>query len=204
MTSKESFRLGFLTKLAEAGISPTQLDSWIMKRAAGGFFNMGAKDMLSGGKSVLGGLLGLGKGLGKGLLYGIPLTSAAGGYMLASKDQTTEEDVKAMEDVALTKEYENAIHQLHEKNVSKKPRVRKPRPALTAEERDPTNMSTLGLKAAAAIQPLKQIPALPAKQPLVAQQAPAAPGQPETVVQKIQRAKQKVGVPVTVNDQNRK
>ena len=132
MTVKEAFKIGFATELAARGITPDQFSTMIIKRA-------------NWATDIGGGLANaLGSGL-KALAIGVPATAALGGYMAAGANKTSDDDLKAIEDMSIINEYQDAISQIKPVHpVQKRKRVKLPmiKQPLTAEERTPEFQTT--------------------------------------------------------------
>lgn len=192
MTRTEAFKLGFLEYMADRGMDPDVLDDLLVKRADGltGALAGAAKGMGSIGAQGLKGMGLLGAAGAKGLLFGVPATAAVGGWFLGSQDKVTKADLRAMEEMALINEYQDALKQMHDEDRSERKIKNRPVAGQTSESvLEPADLpkdNTI---------PFPSIPKAAAVAPAKLEVAPSPLAPKGVIEQNIERAKNKIKNP---------
>ena len=110
MTVKEAYKVGFAKKLAELGVSPTDLEyAWFAKEGMGRAAERGGDALLNLG------------GLGLGALLTLPwFAGAFGGYALGGGKETSKADIDYLRQKSLVDEYAYAIDRLKRQREQEK------------------------------------------------------------------------------------
>lgn len=98
MTVKDAYKIGFLSKMADAGLSPSALEARFAKRASGDKKESPADKALPF--------------LTKLLIGAVPAAGAIGGWSLAGTDNMSEADLDAIRQKMVIDEYATARDEL--------------------------------------------------------------------------------------------
>lgn len=120
---KHAFRDGFLDKMAEMGVTPTQMNALLSTPEVRSSIHDAVVSLTksSGGwEALVNGLGGLGElgmtGLAA-LALGPPLAGATLGY--AFSPRTSDQDIESLKEIELLKEYQSAIDKLEADKAEK-------------------------------------------------------------------------------------